>query len=481
MYKKKILCYIVTYNASAHIEDVLNAIPLACWKNELYDFHVLISDDGSQDNTYAVCDHYRQQSPYTIMLQRTRHNIGYGGNQKLGYDFAIANGYDAVVLLHGDGQYDPGCIPVLLEPLLEANAMVVLGSRMLCKKNALKGGMPFYKFFGNIALTRFQNRIAGSNLSEFHTGFRAYATDALRHIHYGYNSNGYIFDTEILLQCIAAGFSIIDIAIPTHYGDETCHVNGPKYAWRIVKATLAFKMHRLGFGYRRQYDNGANRYPAKTDFYSSHAFATQHAAKARVVLDIGGSSGYVAAQLREKGIEVYGFDLLAPDAALARNYTRYTQVDLDQPHDWTQHVITPDTVLLLDILEHLREPQKLTYHLRDILDEHTKVIITLPNIAFITIRLKLLFGSFSYSSRGILDHTHLHFFTFRSIKALLAEQGFAIVTMQGIPAPFPLVIKNKKLAHAMLTLNRWLIAINKGLFSFQIAIIAMPKPISHTS
>ena len=120
-------------------------------------------------------------------------NLGYGGNQKIGYYYAIKNQYDFVALVHGDGQYAPELLDDLIEDMSQKKADAVFGSRMLIKGGALKGGMPLYKFIGNKILTFFQNKILSSNLSEFHSGYRIYSTDVLKKIPFYLNSNNYSF------------------------------------------------------------------------------------------------------------------------------------------------------------------------------------------------------------------------------------------------------------------------------------------------
>ena len=240
---KKTLIYIVAYNASSHIESVLDDIAY----DELGKYEVLVSDDKSTDDTSDVVKNYQQNNPQRIInLVTQKKNLGYGGNQKFGYRYAIDNGFEAVVLIHGDGQYCPKLIPQMIKPILEEGICVMLGSRMIKKKSALKGGMPFYKFVGNIILTKVQNLILGAKLSEYHTGLRAYKVDALGKIPFEKNNDGFSFDTDILIQFIDRKSSISEIHIPTHYGDEICRVNGIKYAYEIVIATLLSRLQRLG-------------------------------------------------------------------------------------------------------------------------------------------------------------------------------------------------------------------------------------------
>jgi glycosyltransferase involved in cell wall biosynthesis len=165
-------------------------------------------------------------------------NQGYGGNQKIGYHYALKNNFDFVALLHGDGQYAPEVLPELLKPLAQGAADAVFGSRMLIRGVALKGGMPRYKFVGNKILTWCQNRLLRTAFSEFHSGYRVYSTAALKKIPFDRNTNDFHFDTEIIIQLVIAGMRVRELPIPTHYGDEICHVNGIHYAWNVIKGHL---------------------------------------------------------------------------------------------------------------------------------------------------------------------------------------------------------------------------------------------------
>lgn len=253
-HKKKLLIFIVAYNAAKHIEDVLNRIPASVWDKSLADADVLIIDDCSPDNTFEVAKAYAARTGRHIDIQRNAINQGYGGNQKIGYQYAIDKGYDTVVLLHGDGQYNPTLIPLLATPVLEGKADVVIGSRMMDKKAARHGGMPMYKFIGNIVLTTIQNIILGVRLSEFHSGYRIYTTAALKAVPFQHNANYFDFDTDILIQMIDTKQRFLEISIPTFYGDEICHVNGIKYAVKILLATVFSRLQRLGLCYFRKFD-----------------------------------------------------------------------------------------------------------------------------------------------------------------------------------------------------------------------------------
>ena len=240
----KVGVLVVAYEAEATLESVLNRIP-ETFRASLHT--ILVCDDASTDDTYQVGMRVKDSRPeLPLQVLRRPVNLGYGGNQKAGYRWMIDNGLDVVVLLHGDGQYAPEFLPQMAAPILEGRADVVFGSRMLEPGAALRGGMPKYKFVGNKILTFLQNRLAGVRLSEWHSGYRAYSISSLAGVGFELNADYYDFDTQIILQMISARQRIIEIPIPTFYGDELSRVNGVRYGWRILRHTLRWRLSRCG-------------------------------------------------------------------------------------------------------------------------------------------------------------------------------------------------------------------------------------------
>jgi len=238
----KIGVLVVAYEASATLEAVLNRIPNE-FRTQLS--VILVCDDASSDDTYQVGMRVKEARPdLPLEVIRRPVNLGYGGNQKAGYRWMIDHEIDLVVLLHGDGQYAPEFLPKMVEPIVSGHADVVFGSRMLQRGAALQGGMPKYKYVGNKILTFLQNRMAGVRLSEWHSGYRAYSIPALGKVGFELNADYYDFDTQIILQMIAAEQRITEIPIPTFYGDELSRVNGIRYGWRILRHTLRWRRSR---------------------------------------------------------------------------------------------------------------------------------------------------------------------------------------------------------------------------------------------
>ncbi|GDX33744.1 glycosyl transferase [Actinomycetes bacterium] len=235
----KIGILVVAYNAEETLSKVLDRIPSE-FAQQIES--ILVCDDASTDNTHHVGLSYQNNSKLPLILIRHPTNLGYGGNQKTGYQWALEKNLDLVVLLHGDGQYAPEYLPQMVEPIVSGRADVVFGSRMMTSGGARKGGMPLYKYVGNKILTYIQNRLAKVSLTEWHSGYRAYSVASLRKVNFLKNSDYFDFDSQIILQMIDARQRIVEIEIPTFYGDEISRVNGIKYGLKILIHTLKFRL-----------------------------------------------------------------------------------------------------------------------------------------------------------------------------------------------------------------------------------------------
>lgn len=213
----KIAIFIPAYNVGLTIATVLDRIP-ASLKKEVKE--IFIIDNNSKDNTVITAlEHKEKNNLHNLKVIQNKENKGYGGSQKIAYRYAIEQGYDVVVMLHGDAQYAPEFIPQLLEPIIHGTADLVFGSRI--NGDPLKGGMPYWRYGGNRIMTAIENIVLGTHLSEFHSGYRVYRCSALRKIPFELCSNDYYFDSQILVQFIAAKMKIQEAPIPTYYGKES--------------------------------------------------------------------------------------------------------------------------------------------------------------------------------------------------------------------------------------------------------------------
>ena len=479
--KPRLLVFVVAYNAERTIQSVLSRIP-ACLSDHC-DVEILAIDDASPDRTFEVGQQVRSAGslPFPLRVLFNPVNQGYGGNQKIGYHYAVQNGFDFVALLHGDGQYAPEALPDLVEPLRQGAADAVFGSRMLSRGGALKGGMPLYKFAGNKILTWLQNRLLGTCFSEFHSGYRVYSVAALKKIPFDRNTNDFHFDTEIIIQLLIAEMRIRELPIPTYYGDEICHVNGIGYAWNVIRSTLKSRAHAMDIFYDSKFDCAPGRgtnahYELKVGYDSPHAAALELVAPGSRVLDLGCAGGYMSAMLeRERGCSATAVDKFP----LGDNVKLSRFIEHDLNHGIPDvNVADYDYVLLLDVIEHLTTPEDFFDRLRDAMRycTRTTLLISTPNIGFLILRLMLLLGQFNYGKRGILDMTHTRLFTFSSVRRLLEQRGFKVIRTRGIPAPFPLAVGDNPLGRSMVALNNACIQLLPRLFSYQIFVVAEPKP-----
>jgi 2-polyprenyl-3-methyl-5-hydroxy-6-metoxy-1,4-benzoquinol methylase/glycosyltransferase involved in cell wall biosynthesis len=470
------LVLIVAYEARSHIAGVLDRFPAFIWNNPAWE--VLCIDDASTDDTARVAAAWGQANKArNLRVLRNLVNQGYGGNQKLGYHYAIDRGFDRVILIHGDGQYAPERVTGIAEKMRSTGADVFLGARTWSYWNARSGGMPRYKFIGNKILTWVQNRLTGRNLIEYHTGLRGYSIHFLRQLAFDLNSNDFHFDTEILLQAFYNNASITEEPIEAHYGDEVCRVNGLAYAMQVFAATLHYSLIRTGFLNSPQYRRtAATRYMDKTASpWSSHGMAIAALSRFNpaTVLDIGCGTGHVAARLVESGIRVHGMD--RADYSEGTRWSGFTRIDLDRDPFKTD-VSSFDALICLDVIEHLKRPEELLIQIRES-QRTTKapvLILSTPNVAFLSVRLALLLGFFNYSDKGILDIDHSRLFTRESLLRLVRNAGYDVLDVVPVPAPWDFVVPGPagKLlvrAHALMA-RVW-----PSLFAFQTLVACRPR------
>jgi glycosyltransferase involved in cell wall biosynthesis len=240
----KVVVVMPAYNAARTLRMTYEALP----RDHVH--LVILVDDASTDETVEIA---RSLGLEILVHDRNR---GYGANQKTCYAAALEAGADVVVMVHPDYQYDPSLLPQMVEPILAGRAGVVLGSR-LKSGSAWRQGMPWWKYVANRALTWVENRAFGLRLSEYHTGYRAFARDVLESVRLEANADGFIFDQEILAQVVAAGYRIDEIAVPTRYFPEASSVGFLRscaYGGRILVLVARYALHRRGLRRRLQFE-----------------------------------------------------------------------------------------------------------------------------------------------------------------------------------------------------------------------------------
>lgn len=239
----KIVVVMPAYCAAATIGDVIGRVSK---KDMERIYEIIIVNDGSTDNTKEVA--LRTQKKYgKIKIIDHEVNKGYGAAQKTGYKEALKDGADIIILLHSDGQYAPEIMLDLTKPIEEGGADVVLGSRMLIRGGAMKGGMPLYKFIGNKFLTFCENLAYGLKLSEYHSGYMLYSRKALTTIPFEKLSNTFHFDGEMLIVTGKKGLRLAEMPIPTRYAGEKSHLNPIKYGLDVFRVIFRNFLGKYNF------------------------------------------------------------------------------------------------------------------------------------------------------------------------------------------------------------------------------------------
>ena len=467
----RVALFIVAYNAEEHLESVVRRIP----RELLPDFdEIFIIDDSSSDHTYQVGLKLVEQFPGApLRVFRTPFNRGYGGNQKLGYRYAIRRGFDYVILLHGDGQYAPEYLPKILEACADG-ADAVLASRMTDWRQALRGGMPFHKWIGNRILTGLGNTILGTRFSEFHTGYRAYRVRALARIPFAANTDDFHFDGEILAQAALASWKITEVPIPTYYGDEVCHVPGIRYGISFLRSLILARLTRIGIFFQKNFDVAlydAETYTFKRSPHSLHQWVLQtlDLGPGQNTIELGANRGRLSAEIAARTGRHVAVDRFEPDLA---GSSQTLALDLDQPFAQRLPGAPYDLCLALDVTEHMTNPERFVEEIFAIVRPGGTVVLSTANVAYILVRLSLLLGQFNYGKRGILDMTHHRLFTISSFKRLLQQAGFRIDALRGFPPPLSDMIGRNRFFRALEAIHALLSRWFPRLFAFNFAIVA---------
>ncbi|HLE48701.1 MAG TPA: glycosyltransferase family 2 protein [Patescibacteria group bacterium] len=230
---KKVVIVMPAYNAEKTLIKTFNDIP----KSLRIPKNIILVDDVSADKTVEVA----KKLGINVVVHGI--NTGYGGNQKTCYDQALKSHADIVVMIHPDYQYDSSMTEELIRPLMDGWVDIMLGNRIRTRREALENGMPFYKYISNRILTAIENIILGTNLGEFHTGFRAYKANTLKELPYTKFSDDFVFDQEFLFSAVYNGFRIGEISIPVRYFDDASSIslkNSVIYGVKTLQVCLKY-------------------------------------------------------------------------------------------------------------------------------------------------------------------------------------------------------------------------------------------------
>ena len=259
--KPKVIVVMPAYNAARTLRMTYEKLP----KDHIDS--IILVDDGSTDDTIDIARRLNLE-----VFIHTR-NFGYGANQKTCYAEALKAGADIVVMVHPDYQYDPTLLPEIIQPVIDGNADIVLGSR-LQTGSALQQGMPWWKYYANRFLTKCENVCFGLNHSEYHTGYRAFHKSALESVNFAMNSDGFVFDQEIIAQAVACRLRIGEIAVPVRYFREASSasfIQSTIYGLRILWLLGKYMLHKTGIHRSRQFESLHLRYVPAEDRAEAHS------------------------------------------------------------------------------------------------------------------------------------------------------------------------------------------------------------------
>lgn len=486
MNKPKVAVFIIAYQAAQTLISAYKRIPSSIKRkaSEIYCF-----DDCSDDNTYYAGLGYKMANNIkNLKLYKNPKNLGYGGNQKKGYRYAIQKKFDIVVMLHGDAQYAPEKIPLLLDAFHNSDQEkigMVMGSRIL--GDPLKGRMPLYKYMGNRILTWLENMILGTHLSEFHSGYRAFNLHALQAIPFGKCSNDFHFDTEIIIMLLNAGYKIVEVPIPTYYGHGSkSYVNVIKYGIDCLKSVIDYRLYQLGIKKDSKFNfivTAQPRYEFKDDEYSSHSVVSKWVKEfsCKKVLDVGCAGGLLAKALKDdwKG-EIVGLekDTYWENSPDIKMYKEVIWADLDT-NNISKSISNEqfDVIVAADILEHLKRPENTIKQIYKQMNKKGFFIVSLPNSNYLPVWFIRRFFPKYRMACGPLDDTHKRFFSLNSARELLSKNKFSILEMKVTPPPLPFISKGFSQNKTLQVLYKMCIFLANAFpnhFSYQVVFLAKP-------
>jgi len=476
----KTLVLLILENSKQDLQEGLCFFPSA-YKNST-DCEVLVIDDAAEDRSADWANQFIEENQLNnFRVRKNETAYGSGGNQKIGLRCALENHFDVVVIFEKGGLREMKSLPAILKPLQEDPSIdCVIGT----------GSLGILGWFARL-VGLIQNMLSKAVVREWHSLVRAYRTRALSEVAFEFNTSGAHFDTEILLQFVDKKKTIVETPLsrPTRLFSSARNLG---YYLNSLKSTLKYRLHRYNLVYDLRFhpeylgdQSGIPRYRTiyeeKFDEWSPHSLVCTDPRlipEGSTVLDIGCSTGYISRTLNaKKHCRVTGVDILPPAEVDATNFT-YLQLDLESSEDEVAQLLAErrfDVVLLLDVLEHLTSPERflLATNVRPSLGS-PRFVMSTGNVAFIAVRLMLLFGFFNYGEKGILDISHKRLFSYRTFHNLLEQTGFVILKEDFFPVPFQKLGFQKNVVRVLEMINRWLIKLWPSLFSYQIMFQAIP-------
>ena len=394
---------------------------------------------------YSKTSEHSKQKPTSPRIRENRAgievtyyslNLGYGGDQKVVFK-SIAADSGVVVVINGENSYSPELINEIAQQIICGETDVVLGTPRISRVGSTASNKRSIVFGLSQFSTFINNFLGGTKFLDWHSGFRAYSTVSLNSINFVECPDGLSFDTDLLLQMNSAGFRISEVAIDTPFGSNTSHKIG---LIATIKSLMTVVRHRLKImGFASSNVMSAS-YRFKFNEYSSHSKlreVLQNTPKGRI-LDLGCADGQLSEVAASLGHEVTAVDIeIAPKIT---DQITFFQCDLENglPNDLAEKF---EVILCADILEHLRKPDILLFKLLPRLSDNGMILVSVPNFGHWYPRIRTFIGRFDYDARGILDQTHLRFFTRNSFTKMATKAGYKVKRISVTGTPFEVMLR----------------------------------------
>jgi methionine biosynthesis protein MetW len=378
--------------------------------------------------------------PFDVCLHHPPRELDFGALRKAAFEYGMRRHFDRLAIASGDGRHPVEHLDELLDACRAVPRSLVIGACHARPWRRRHEGMPLLQAAGLRLVHAVQNMILHLRVEDYQSSFRVYSSEALGRIPWQLNSDERDFDAEILVQFRALDAPIVEVEISPAWAEHGGSASALTHAVRVLPIPIGYRLHQLHLTRSHQYMVDRDiHYTLKVSPTGSHIQIIEAIEPGSRVLDLGCSQGLLAGPLREKGVEVVGVDIGSPDriaSDMKEFYQRDLEEDLDLPEERDF-----DYVVVADVIEHLRNRQRLLRGARRYLKQNGRLIISTPNIAIWFYRLSLLVGRFEYGPRGVLDVTHVHLYTRATFQREVEAAGFRVVKRGVTALPFEVVFE----------------------------------------
>jgi 2-polyprenyl-3-methyl-5-hydroxy-6-metoxy-1,4-benzoquinol methylase len=375
-----------------------------------------------------------------LRFHRNPRPYDFGAARKAGFEYALREGFDHIIVMRGNGTHPPRALPEMIDAALAHPTEVILGARAAHLREAAERPGSIDRL-ARVFTRRVLESVLSLGLRDYLSGFRIYPARALRCVPYQLDADGPTFDTELLIQFRAVGVPLREHPIESDWRESEGTRAGLRRNLANARAAVGYRLHQLHVTRHGQYiiDHGVH-YTLKQSSTGSHMQIVESVSRGSVVLDLGCSQGLLARPLKEKQVLVTGVDAREPGDT-ARDLEAYFQRDLDQALELPVGRAF-DYVVVADVIEHIRHREQLLRGSRRYLKQGGRLIISTGNVALWFYRLSLVAGRFEYGPRGILDRTHVHLFTRATFRREIERAGFHILEERVTALPFEVVFES---------------------------------------